>query len=141
MNRFGPLYMAAVGRRWCWRLGVLPRDEDSNAALVAACEKTLREDGWQPDGFFHHHRGGRNMAGELSDIIARFETAPSDHRYWSESTVQSMLIDEVESIWDAIAEHDDWKPLEDKVAAIRRMGEAHGAPPTPAAHEQTCETA
>jgi uncharacterized protein YdiU (UPF0061 family) len=25
LDRFGPLYMAAVGRRWCWRLGVEPR--------------------------------------------------------------------------------------------------------------------
>jgi hypothetical protein len=36
-----------------------------------------------------------------------------------------MHIDEVEEIWSAIAERDDWKPFETKVAAIRRMGEAH----------------
>jgi hypothetical protein len=35
-----------------------------------------------------------------------------------------MHIDEVEEIWAAIAERDDWKPFEDKVNAIRRMGEA-----------------
>jgi len=35
-----------------------------------------------------------------------------------------MLIDEVEAIWAAIAQRDDWSPLETKVAAIRRMGEA-----------------
>ena len=27
-------------------------------------------------------------------------------------------------IWAAIAEHDDWRPFENKIAAIRRMGEA-----------------
>ncbi len=134
MNRFGPLYMAAVGRRWCWRLGVQPRDEESNAALVAACEKALREDGWQPDGFFHHHRGGRNAAGDLADALTGFEPAASDHPYWSEGVAESMLIDEVESIWDAIAERDDWSLLEDKIAAIRLMGAAHGAPPEPAGH-------
>jgi hypothetical protein len=36
-----------------------------------------------------------------------------------------MLIDEVEAIWAAIAERDDWAPLHAKLAAIRRMGEAH----------------
>ena len=35
-----------------------------------------------------------------------------------------MLIDEVEAIWSAIAERDDWSLLNDKVASIRRMGEA-----------------
>jgi len=35
-----------------------------------------------------------------------------------------MPIDEVETLWAAIAEHDDWRPLETKLAAIRRMGDA-----------------
>ena len=35
-----------------------------------------------------------------------------------------MHIEEVEAIWSAIAERDDWRPFENKVAAIRRMGEA-----------------
>jgi hypothetical protein len=35
-----------------------------------------------------------------------------------------MHIDEVEAIWAAISERDDWQPFEDKVRAIRRMGEA-----------------
>jgi len=35
-----------------------------------------------------------------------------------------MHIEEVEAIWAAIAEHDDWQPFETKVAAIRRMGDA-----------------
>ena len=37
-----------------------------------------------------------------------------------------MPIDEVEAIWSAIAERDDWQPFEDKVRAVRRMGEAMG---------------
>ena len=35
-----------------------------------------------------------------------------------------MHIDEVEAIWSAIAERNDWQPFEDKVTAVRRMGEA-----------------
>ena len=31
---------------------------------------------------------------------------------------------EVEAIWDAIAEKDDWQPFNNKVKAVRRMGEA-----------------
>ena len=46
-----------------------------------------------------------------------------------------MLIDEVETIWSAIAERDDWVPLHAKLAALRRMGEALGEPPLPAGHQ------
>ena len=35
-----------------------------------------------------------------------------------------MHIEEVEEIWSAIADRDDWSPFEEKVSAIRRMGEA-----------------
>jgi hypothetical protein len=35
-----------------------------------------------------------------------------------------MLIEEVEAIWQPIAERDDWAPFHAKVAAIRVMGEA-----------------
>jgi hypothetical protein len=35
-----------------------------------------------------------------------------------------MHIDEVEAIWSAIAERDDWQPFNKKVKAIRTMGGA-----------------
>ena len=47
--------------------------------------------------------------------------------YWSDPEPCSMHIDEVEAIWAAIDERDDWAPLHAKLAAIRRMGAAHGA--------------
>jgi hypothetical protein len=45
-----------------------------------------------------------------------------------------MLIDEVEALWSAIAERDDWEPLALKIAAVRTMGEALGEAPRPAGH-------
>ena len=36
-----------------------------------------------------------------------------------------MHIEEVEAIWAAIDQNDDWAPFEAKITAIRRMGEAH----------------
>lgn len=35
---------------------------------------------------------------------------------------QTMLIDEVEALWAAIAERDDWAPLRAKIDAVRRSG-------------------
>ena len=36
-----------------------------------------------------------------------------------------MLIDEVEALWAAIAERDDWAPLYAKIAAIEEMRSAY----------------
>ncbi|MFL0357062.1 protein adenylyltransferase SelO family protein [Erythrobacter sp. GH1-10] len=135
MNRFGPLYMEAVARRWCWRLGVQSRGTEADTALVAACEKEMRESETGPDAFFFAHRGGRgDPDGELGDALAEYEPVESAHPYWDDPEPQSMLIDEVEAIWSAIDERDDWKPLFEKVEQLRRMGEAHGEPPVPAGH-------
>ncbi len=35
-----------------------------------------------------------------------------------------MLYDEVETLWAAIAEHDDWSAFDAKVAGVRAAGEA-----------------
>lgn len=134
LNRFGELYAQAISRRWCWRLGVTPRGLEEDTKLVSACEKTMRESNAQPDQFFFRHRGGRGTDGELGEMLSQYDAVTDDHDYWGDDAPQSMVIDEVEAIWSAIDERDDWQKLIDKVAALRRMGEAHGAAPTPAGH-------
>ena len=54
--------------------------------------------------------------------------------HWADPAPQTMLIDEVEAIWSAIAERDDWDPLRAKLAALKRVGEALGEPPQPTGH-------
>lgn len=132
MERFGPLYMAAIARRWCWRLGVMQKDAERDAAVVAASEQAMRESGEQPDAFFYRNRGGHASSGALKEALNGYEALDNGDAYWSKGAAQSMLIDEVETIWSAIDERDDWKPLEEKIAAIRAMGNAHGAVPKPA---------
>ncbi|RNJ61894.1 MAG: YdiU family protein [Porphyrobacter sp. IPPAS B-1204] len=135
LERFGPLYMEAVARRWCWRLGVIPQGVDADTQVVAACEAAMREGGLQPDAFFFTHRGGRGPAsGALAEALAGYQAVEETHPYWSDPAPQSMLIDEVEAIWAAIDESDNWAPLRAKIAALRRMGAAHGPAPRPAGH-------
>jgi hypothetical protein len=38
-----------------------------------------------------------------------------------------MLVDEVEAIWAAIDARDDWTLFNNKIAGIRRMGEAYAS--------------
>jgi len=134
LERFGPLYMEAISRRWCWRLGVEPRGVENDSALVSICEKIMRESKAQPDAFFFKHRGGRGAEGDLADALSDYTGAEDTHDYWKDDAPQSMIVDEVEAIWDAIDREDDWKPLTSKVTMLRRMGDAHSPPPNPAGH-------
>jgi serine/tyrosine/threonine adenylyltransferase len=137
LERFGPLYMQAITRRWLWRLGLEPQGSDADAQLVALCEAHMRSGEIGPDAFFFAHRGGRGDAGgELGEALKGYTPAPSDHAYWADAAPQSMLIDEVETIWQAIADDDDWQPLTSKVAALGRMGAAHGTAPAPEGHDR-----
>jgi uncharacterized protein YdiU (UPF0061 family) len=129
-NRFGECYAEALTRRFCWRLGVASRGREADSALIGEAEKIMREGETGPDEYFFRHRGGRAATG----VLAEYQAIADDYPYWSEPAPQAMLIDEVEAIWAAIAERDDWQPLHDKVAAVRRMGEALGEAPTPAGH-------
>lgn len=140
LNRFPELYQRAMARRWCWRLGVEQRGLEEDTALIGACEQAMGNSGAGPDAFFFAHRGGCGPfpdtaeAGALKAALEPYVATQRDHPYWTDNTPQSMLIDEVEAIWRPIAEDDDWSALHAKVAAIRRMGAAMGAPPEPAGH-------
>jgi len=134
LERFAPLYEAALARRFCWRLGVKPLGDERDRRLVSRSEKLMERGGIGPDAYFFAHRGGRNAEGILAETLEGYEPLASDHPYWADETPQTMLIDEVEAIWAAIAEREDWQVLEDKIAAIRRMGEALGEAPAPEGH-------
>ena len=114
-----------------WRLGLASRGEESDLAVVVAAEKAMRESGMGVDNFFFHHRGARAVEGELAVALAGYEGDAAD-TYWAQPAPQAMPIGEVEAIWAAIAERDDWTPLTAKLAALKRMGEALGEPPGPA---------
>ncbi|MBO9497913.1 MAG: YdiU family protein [Novosphingobium sp.] len=130
LERFPGLYHAAMARRFCWRLGVESRDPDTDMRLIAEAELEMKGAGIGPDAYFFAHRSGRNATGLLAD----YTPVASDHPYWSEEAPQTMLIEEVEAIWAAIAEGDDWTPLDAKIVALRRMGDALGEPPLAAGH-------
>ncbi|SMC68048.1 Uncharacterized conserved protein YdiU, UPF0061 family [Novosphingobium sp. B1] len=140
LNRYPELYQQAMTRRWCWRLGVVPRGLEEDTALIGACEQVMVAQGSGPDAFFLAHRGGRGGAGTdaaeqaLQAALAPYAATDSSHPYWSDAAPQSMLIDEVEAIWQPIAERDEWSALAGKVAAVRRMGEALGPRPEPMGH-------
>lgn len=134
LDRFAPLYHAAMMRRFCWRLGVESLGAERDAKLIEAAEITMREGEIGPDAFFFAHRGGRDPAGALAEALTDYQPTQCDHTYWSGDAAETILIDEVEAIWSAIDKDNDWQPLNAKIVSLRKMGEAHGEVPVPAGH-------
>jgi len=136
-----------VTARTLARLGLTPGG-DADSALVAAVYAFLQESGVGYDRFFFDLRGGlvnhearppegRQGLGretkdrytgarwdELRALLMLYEPSGPGADYFERDTPCTLLIDEIESIWSAIARDDDWAPFEAKVRDIRSMGAA-----------------
>jgi uncharacterized protein YdiU (UPF0061 family) len=116
------------------RLGILPGALGEDMRLVAALEEALARQSVTIDRFYFDWRGGRDPGGypgfeAVRTLVDRHASVPGarDHPYWSDPQPCAMPIEEVEAIWARIDEADDWSALHAKLAAVRRMGEAHRA--------------
>jgi len=112
------------------RLGIKRGKDDRE--LTAALIKALATRVETIDRIFFDWRGGRDPGverypadsfRELARLLRPRETTVT-HAYWSGDAPCSMHIEELEDIWSAIAERDDWQPFNNKVKAIRLMGDA-----------------
>lgn len=142
LERFGGLFLQTLAAQFCWRLGVSPIDAAADRAFIQAAEAYLIARKDQPgsiDAFFHEHRGGHDLErlakqGDQGAALAALlaERARPRDAWFADNPPESMLIDEVESLWSAIDARDDWQPLADKVARIRAMGAALASTNAPA---------
>jgi uncharacterized protein YdiU (UPF0061 family) len=132
LGAWGDRFEAALTDAMLWRLGVAPTGGEADRELVAALVAALQTREASIDRVFFDWRGGRDPGpqaypSEPFRALARAlggRERPQSHPYWSDDAPCAMHIDEVEAIWSAIAQADDWQPLKDKVTAVRRMGEA-----------------
>ena len=133
LRDFQVVLARGVRRRVVERLGLVSRGED-DAELIGAIYTFLDESPVGYDRFFFDLHGGRaprdgaRYAGPrweaLRAELARYEPRANADDYFDDDGPCTLLIDEIESIWSAIAERDDWGPFEAKIVAIRRMGRA-----------------
>jgi serine/tyrosine/threonine adenylyltransferase len=139
-------FEAAVLRR----LGLQPAGAEANADLVQAFWRFLFETKAPFEQCFFDWHGGpasqeRAAQSSLSSIydsdafapvraaldnFAPATSAKLDHLYFQQPTPCTMLIEEVEALWEPIAQRDDWSALEAKIAAVRSAGEAYGVAPS-----------
>jgi uncharacterized protein YdiU (UPF0061 family) len=139
LRRYPAIYEERLIARVLWRLGhEAPDAQSARTFVIAAVEALMESDVLIDRFFFDWRRGDRDgavYAGEGWDKARAAGKALTPranalvHPYWQGDAPYSMLIDEVEAIWAAIDQRDDWAPLEAKVEAVRAMGAAHGRAP------------
>jgi uncharacterized protein YdiU (UPF0061 family) len=141
LERFPREYEQALVERFLVRLGVASRGPDDDAALGTAVFQFLAESQVGYEQFFFDWYGGaasaaRALASPASAHYAepRFAAVRrrlDDHdpldparlgaAYYQRPRPCTLLIDEIEALWDAIAARDDWSLFTSKLAAIEEM--------------------
>jgi uncharacterized protein YdiU (UPF0061 family) len=146
INTFSASYRAQLSAAMLRRLGLVPRGFDADVDLVNAAFKALAEGGaplrWEP--FFFDWFGGlasetRALAGPRAELydgvafhafraqLAGYETDRPERlaaAYFAGAEPEELLYDEIEAIWAAIAEHDDWSPFDAKLKRIETARQA-----------------
>lgn len=146
LETFQPRFLHYYCAKLLARLGVVAKGDERDEELQSLCRAFLEQSAVGYDQFFFDWWGGeasapRAAAGPaaahyrepafvaLRRALSTYEPIDSsrlDQPYFSRSAPERLLIDEIESIWDAIAERDDWAPFEKKVDAIRAMSRVVG---------------
>lgn len=140
LNGFGPAYIRELRAAFLERLGVHSLGEAADQRLLDTTLALLRQGGadlrWEP--LFHDWFGGfassaralsgpraRLYQGEAFDAFrfALFEHEPDRPErladpVFSEPEPVELLIDQVEAIWKAIDEDDDWSLFQSKLSRI-----------------------
>lgn len=131
LNRFAELYQQALAEQFLWRLGLQSQGFAADSALIAAAARHMRDQQLGPDAFFHRHRFGQASTadGAWASALVGWTACGDDHPLWHANAPPTLLIDEVERIWTAIAERDDWQPFTTRISEIRMLGEALGPAP------------
>ena len=144
LGDYEPAFRAAMRARLLARLGLESLGADEDDRLVGAVFDFLEQIAIPFEQLFFDWFGGapseaRALRGPVADAYAsehfqvvhhaliRHPTRPdvrdrlAGSAYFARRGPCGLLIDEVESIWDAIAARDDWSAFEDKLRAIDEM--------------------
>ncbi|MFZ5669505.1 MAG: protein adenylyltransferase SelO [Pseudomonadota bacterium] len=146
LNGFADAYREGLREAVLARLGLRSRGPAADVELVNAAFRALAAGGerlrWEPF-FFDWFCGSedRALAGPRADLYAddafadfraRLATFEPDRPgrladpFFSRPEPEELLIDEVEALWSAIAEGDDWAPLAAKLERIEQARTAWG---------------
>lgn len=148
LNDFGQIYQRELALAFLRRLGVKSRGVEADAELTRSTLAFLAEAGrplgWEPlffDWFCGSASKARAMAGPRAGLYAG-ETFDAFHRaldgfeperperlvssVFDRADPVTLIWDQIESLWEPIAEADDWSAFRARLAAIDEARKAYG---------------
>lgn len=148
LNGFGAAYRRELIAAMLDRLGLKAQGEQADASFLQAVFKAIAAGSeplrWEPfffDWFCKDEaralagpRGWLYQTEGFADFRRLLEPYEPDrpgrlgHPYFANAEPEELLYDEIEAIWAAIAETDDWSPFEAKLGAIDAARRAWGLP-------------
>ncbi len=158
LGRFAEIYQTALRDQVFARLGVAASAIESDVSFLQDLFSWMTESkvGW--DQFFHDWRGGGASSYRASQspaaalyaepsfatlrhgLEALANAEATSHPYFQRTSPVSLVIDEVEKIWAAIAERDDWSLFEAKLADISKLRDAMALSPSSGCNASDIET-
>jgi uncharacterized protein YdiU (UPF0061 family) len=146
LDAYRPAITLGLQAKVLERMGLVPIDVETDTDFVQACFDFLIETQMGYDQFFFDWYGGVLSASRaerspargfyqapqfqsVKTMMARYAPAAPERlgeNYFQGETPCSLLIDEIEALWSAIDNQNDWAPFERKIADIREMGRALG---------------
>jgi uncharacterized protein YdiU (UPF0061 family) len=139
-REFERIYKEELARATAARLGLASRGQ-ADAFLAEAVRDFLAASDVGFEQLFFDLQGGlayekRALAGpsreayagpawqSLRQALAGYEPAGEVSAYFDRERPATLLPEEIDAIWNAIAERDDWAPFEHKIAELRERGAA-----------------
>jgi uncharacterized protein YdiU (UPF0061 family) len=148
LNGFGAAYRAELTGAMLARLGVQAKGAEDDAALVQAAFRAFGEGGerlrWEPF-FFDWFCGdeARALAGprgelygeagfaEFRGLLAGFQPERPERLadpYFAGPEPEELLYDQIEALWEPIAQTDDWSAFHAKLAGLEAARLGWGLP-------------
>jgi uncharacterized protein YdiU (UPF0061 family) len=145
LERFESGFHEAVVAQLLARLGLVPRNADDDAALLRTTIGFLEGSSVGVDRFFFDWYAGEASARRALDgsaassyagdafatfrkNLVKYEPVAPERLaipYYQGADPCSLLYDEIETIWAAITERDDWAPFDAKLQAIAELRSAN----------------
>ena len=124
LNDFAPRYQSALNRHVFRRLGIAPKDAETDTAFVRQLFIYLKKSQVPWPEFWHDWQGGASRSSK--DQIGSYDAGwaarlkpfdPVMERPATE-TPYALLYEEIGEIWQPIAESDDWTAFEQKTVSF-----------------------
>ncbi|MEM9898361.1 MAG: YdiU family protein, partial [Pseudomonadota bacterium] len=146
LETFGPSFEKGMANAFANRLGVVSIGQSDSEAYAFAGDilRWLEESKVPFQQFFfdwftadggrassspyqaHYADKGFEPIKEKLAGVEPVEVTDSQRVFLEQRSPEDMLIEEVESLWEPIAQADDWSPLEAKLRRVRHMGVGYG---------------